>query len=105
MPVLEDGRILDVANVIWCTGYRTGFSWIDLPIHGEYEPRHKRGVVAEMPGLYFVGLNFLYSMSSDMIHGVERDARYIVDQIGGRTATDMTAQPAESFSQSEPHLA
>src|SRR4029077_6020203 len=33
-PVLEDGRVLDVANVIWCTGFTNGFSWIDLPIFG-----------------------------------------------------------------------
>jgi putative flavoprotein involved in K+ transport len=77
-PVLEDGRALDVSNVIWCTGYETGFSWIDLPIFDErFMPRHRQGVVPEVPGLYFVGLHFLYSLSSEMIHGVGRDAARI----------------------------
>jgi len=56
LPVLEDGRGLDVANVVWCTGFRPDFSWIDLPASGEEEePMHERGVVANEPGLYFVG--------------------------------------------------
>src|SRR5262249_31028157 len=54
-PVLEDGRVLDVANVVWCTGFHPGFDWIDLPVFdGRGEPRHTRGIVAESPGLYFV---------------------------------------------------
>src|SRR6266542_2305470 len=72
-PVLEDGRVLDVANVIWCTGFNIVFSWIDLPVLGEHEPLHHRGISTE-PGLYFVGLHFLYAFSSAMIHGVSRDA-------------------------------
>ena len=77
-PVLEDGAQPPVANVIWCTGYKHGFSWIDLPIFDEHgEPRHEAGVVPDQPGLYFVGLHFLYSMSSGMIHGVGRDAERV----------------------------
>jgi putative flavoprotein involved in K+ transport len=77
-PVLEDGRSLQVKNVIWCTGYETGFSWIDLPIlDQDAVPRHQAGVVPDAPGLYFVGLHFLYSLSSEMIHGVGRDAERI----------------------------
>ena len=83
-PVLEDGRTIDVANVIWCTGFHPGFSWIDLPVLKNGWPVHERGVVAEEPGLYFVGLQFLYAFSSTMIHGVGRDAEYIVDTIVAR---------------------
>jgi putative flavoprotein involved in K+ transport len=83
-PVLEDGRVLDVANVIWSTGYGYHFSWIDLPIHGPVEPKHEAGVVPSEPGLYFVGLLFLYSVSSTMVHGVGRDAARIADTIHGR---------------------
>ena len=84
-PVLEDGRVLDVANVVWCTGFHPGFSWIDLPILGERgEPEHHRGVVAKEPGLGFVGLHFLYAMSSGMIHGVGRDAAHVAEAIAGR---------------------
>lgn len=78
LPQLEDGRVLDVNNVVWCTGFDPGFSWIDLPIFDERgEPIHEAGVVPRAPGLYFVGLHFLYSMSSSMIHGVGRDASRI----------------------------
>jgi putative flavoprotein involved in K+ transport len=86
-PQLEDGRRIEVANVLWCTGFRPGFSWIDLPIIEEdaREPNHDRGVVEEMPGLFFVGLKFLYSVSSEQIHGVGRDAARIAEAIADRS--------------------
>ncbi len=88
LPKLEDGRLLDVANVIWCTGFHPGLSWIDMPIldaHGE--PRHEGGVVSSAQGLYFVGLHFLYSLSSEMIHGVGRDAERIAKLASERSQT------------------
>ena len=86
LPLLDDGRVLDVTNVVWCTGFHPGFSWIQLPAFGsDGEPVHARGVAANEPGLYFVGLHFLYAMSSTMIHGVGRDAEHIVDTIAART--------------------
>jgi putative flavoprotein involved in K+ transport len=80
-----------VANVVWCTGFGPDFSWIDLPVFGEHEhePMHYRGVVATQPGLYFVGLFFLYAMSSGFLPGVDRDAGHIVQAIlagAGRTS-------------------
>jgi putative flavoprotein involved in K+ transport len=85
LPQLADGRVLDVANVIWCTGYQTKFDWIDLPVFDEKgDPMHWRGEVAKAPGLYFVGLQFLHSFSSTMIHGVGRDAAYVAKRIGER---------------------
>ena len=86
-PTLADGRHLDVANVIWCTGFHPGFSWIEVPVVGPVEPEHRRGVVESHPGLYFVGLNFLYAKSSEQIHGVGRDAAYIADHIAATRAT------------------
>jgi putative flavoprotein involved in K+ transport len=84
-PLLKDGRVLDVANVIWCTGFHPGLSWIDLPVFEEDgEPRHERGIVSGEPGLYFVGLHFLYAFSSTMIHGVGRDAQYVAEAIAAR---------------------
>jgi putative flavoprotein involved in K+ transport len=100
-PRLADGRVLEgVANVVWCTGFHPGFSWIDLPVlDGAGEPRHAAGVVESEPGLYFVGLHFLYAMSSAMIHGVGRDAARIADTIAHRvqaTAALAAASPAAS---------
>ena len=87
LPVLEDGRALDVANVIWCTGFGNGLSWIELPIfETNGEPRHQSGIASDEPGLYFVGLHFLHSFSSTMIHGIARDAKRIADTIYSRTA-------------------
>jgi putative flavoprotein involved in K+ transport len=88
LPLLEDQRVLDVANVIWCTGFRPDFSWIDLPVFGEeeepIEPMHERGLVAKEPGLYFVGLFFLYAMSSGFLPGVGRDAEHVANDIASR---------------------
>jgi putative flavoprotein involved in K+ transport len=82
LPVLSDGRVLEVQNVIWCAGFANGLSWIDLPIFDESgEPRHKSGVVESEPGLYFVGQHFLHAMSSAMIHGVGRDAARIAGAV------------------------
>jgi putative flavoprotein involved in K+ transport len=81
-PLLDDGQVLEVSNVVWCTGYEPGFSWIDLPVFdGDGRPLHRRGVALAEPGLSFVGLHFLYAMSSAMIHGVGRDAEYIAEQM------------------------
>jgi putative flavoprotein involved in K+ transport len=83
-PVLED-RELDVTTVIWCTGYRQVFDWIDLPIVGpDGWPRELRGVVADAPGLFFCGLAFQYAFSSMALAGVGRDADYVARVIGQR---------------------
>jgi putative flavoprotein involved in K+ transport len=85
MPVLDDGRVLDVANVIWCTGFGKDVSWIELPVDGEDGwPEQTRGVVESSPGLYFVGLPFLYAFASMLIGGVGRDAERIAEHIAAR---------------------
>jgi putative flavoprotein involved in K+ transport len=92
LPVLEDGRVLDVANVVWSTGFDPGFSWIDLPVFGaDGEPRHRAGIVDAEPGLFFVGLTFLFALSSSMIHGVGRDAARIASAVAGREASAFEA--------------
>jgi putative flavoprotein involved in K+ transport len=84
LPVLEDGRVMDVANVLWCTGFHQDLSWIEVPTFGDdTEPVHERGVSSES-GLYFVGLDFLYSFTSENVGGVGRDARYIARHIASR---------------------
>jgi putative flavoprotein involved in K+ transport len=86
LPVLEDESVLDIGSVIWCTGFRPDFSWIDLPVfeNDRREPIHRRGIVDSEPGLYFVGLFFLYAMSSGFFRGVGRDAAYVVKAIAAR---------------------
>ena len=93
LPVLEDGRIVDVPNVIWCTGFQTDYSWVHLPVFdGDGKPRHYRGVVESEPGLYFLGLVFQYSLSSDVLPGRGRDARYIAKHIAARQREGATAE-------------
>jgi putative flavoprotein involved in K+ transport len=85
MPILDDGRVVEVANVIWCTGFRPDYTWIDLPL--EYEdgyPRQFRGAVPSLPGLYFVGMLFLHSFSSMLVLGAGRDAKSIAKSIASR---------------------
>ena len=94
-PVLEDGRVLDVANVVWCTGFAPGLSWIDLPIFGDYgEPVNEAGVVQGEPGLYFVGRLFLFAASSVMVHGVGRDAARIAETLAARAEVLRSADAA-----------
>jgi putative flavoprotein involved in K+ transport len=99
LPVLEDGRVVEVANVVWCTGFRQDFSWIDLPVIGDDGwPLEARGVVASSPGLYFVGLAFQYAFASMLIGGAGRDAEYVVKHLCARPPAgqraDRVANPA-----------
>src|SRR5262245_42723589 len=99
-PVLANGRVLDVANVIWCTGFRADYGWINppLPVDEHGVPEEYRGVSA-VRGLYFMGLVFQYSFASMNVHGVSRDAAYVVDRVaelrGSRTT--MAVSPERSF--------
>jgi putative flavoprotein involved in K+ transport len=87
-PVLEGGRVLDVTNVVWCTGFRQDFSWIELPIFDEAgRPVHDGGIVSSQPGLYFVGLVFQYSVTSDVLPGIGRDAKRVAKHIARQQAT------------------
>jgi len=88
-PKVEDGRSLPAEGVIWATGFRPDFKWIDLPVFDENGyPRHQRGIVQGAPGLYFVGLPFQTALTSALLGGVGADAAYIAGQIanGGRSA-------------------
>ena len=90
-PLLEDGRVLDVANVVWCTGFTPGFDWLDLPVFdAERHVVHSRGVTKE-PGFYVLGLGFLYAFSSMMIQGVGRDAAFIADRVREHAAAGALA--------------
>jgi putative flavoprotein involved in K+ transport len=83
-PVMDDGQVVDVANLVWATGYRPAFDWVHLDVFDPAgQPVHDRGITAE-PGLYFIGLFFLSSLASSLVGGVGRDAEYIAGHIAGR---------------------
>jgi putative flavoprotein involved in K+ transport len=93
LPRLEDGRVLDVANVIFSSGFASGLEFVKLPIFDETgEPQHDAGVVTSHPGLYFVGQHFQYSFSSTMIHGVGRDAARIAAHVAEQSVQDVAGE-------------
>lgn len=95
LPVLGDGRVLDVANVVWCTGFRQVFDWIKAPVIGtDGWPRELRGVVADAPGLFFCGLCFQYAFASMTLPGVGRDAAYLAKRIAARSRADRSLAAA-----------
>jgi putative flavoprotein involved in K+ transport len=77
----EDGSVLEVDTVIWATGYRPDYSWIDLPVFdSDGRLRHRRGVT-DVPGLYFLGLTWQHTRGSALIGWVKHDAEFIAEQI------------------------
>ena len=94
-PALDDGTVVDVRNIIWCTGFRPDYDWIELPITGEDGwPVQDRGVAAAADGLYFLGLPFLYGFTSMLVLGAARDAAHVVDRIARRAAELSRTAPA-----------
>lgn len=96
-PVTAEDQSLDVANVIWCTGYRHDFSWLELPgvIDESGMPVQRRGVVESAPGLYFLGLEFLYCAVSSTLPGISRDARHIAEHLMARETAPSAAEPLD----------
>lgn len=81
-PALEDGTVLDVTNVIWCTGFGRDYGWIEFPVVGEDGwPAEERGVATAVPGLYFLGLPFQSGFASMVVLGAGADARHVVEHI------------------------
>jgi putative flavoprotein involved in K+ transport len=77
-------RTAGITSIVWCIGFRADYSWIDLPVfNGRGQPAHVRGVTA-VPGLYFLGLPWLYTWGSGRFSGVARDAKHVADQIEAR---------------------
>jgi len=97
LPVLRDGydakmitemdlRPAGVKSVIWATGFGYDYSLVKLPIFDEFGyPVQKRGLTA-YPGLYFVGLAWLYKHKSGLLFGVGEDAEYIAKDIGEKSS-------------------
>ena len=86
-PVLDDGRVVDPGTVLWCTGFRQQFDWVEVPAFDEAGwPREYRGVADHVSGLFFCGIQFQYAAASMIIHGVGRDAAHVARLIERRQA-------------------
>ncbi len=80
-----DYQAADLGTVIWCMGFRSDFSWVNLPVFdGKGYPGHERGVT-NLWGLYFLGLPWLYTWGSGRFSGIARDANYLADYIIARS--------------------
>jgi putative flavoprotein involved in K+ transport len=79
LPLLDNGSaVAGIGAVVWCTGFRPDFSWIEVPVLGlDGYPVHHRGVAADAPGLAFLGLRHQYRMRSALLGGVGEDAAYV----------------------------
>ena len=99
-PVLDDGTVAEVGSIVWATGFRPDYSWIETR-HPERNagsvfgtdgfPIHNRGVTTT-PGLYFLGLRFQHRLNSSLIGGVGEDARYIAQSIAARYGFTRSSQ-------------
>lgn len=96
-PLFADGSTANVKSIVWATGFRPDFRWIDLPVFElDGFPRHERGVVREAPGLYFVGLRFQYRLNSSLVGGVGADAQYVAQSIVRRYG-ETRVEPSTDF--------
>jgi len=102
-PMLADGQVLDVVNVVWCTGFRPDYSWIELPVVDDQGwPRQQRGIVPSVPGLYFLGVPFLSGFTSMLVIGADRDAAHVVERLGFIAGSPRPRQVGRSFGASPP---
>jgi putative flavoprotein involved in K+ transport len=89
----EDESEVEVDAVIWATGYRPDYSWIDLPIFdSDGRLRHRRGVTDE-PGLHFLGLTWQHTRGSALIGWVKEDAEFIAERIAAYQEAKKRAEP------------
>jgi putative flavoprotein involved in K+ transport len=86
----EDGSELEVDGIIWATGYRPDYSWINLPVFDDEGRLRHRGGVTDVPGLYFLGLTWQHTRGSALIGWVRDDAEFIA----ARTAHQESKAPA-----------
>ena len=75
----EKQKVSTIKNVIWATGYRPNFNWIQgLELDANGYPKNYRGV-SNIDGLYFIGLPWMYTRGSATLGGVSKDASYLAN--------------------------
>ena len=106
LPQLADGTTARPGTVVWCTGFKRNYDWVEFEIPADGPvPRHRDGIVEEQPGLYFVGLPFQTGLGSALFVGVGKDAAFIAATISrrlGQSSTAKAARPAAFLRRPEP---
>jgi putative flavoprotein involved in K+ transport len=88
----DDGGEVDVAGIVWATGFRVDHSWLDVPIFDAGRRAvHQRGVT-EAPGLYFLGLSWQHTRGSALLGWVKDDAEYLAQKIEALRADSPTPE-------------
>jgi len=80
-PLQVDLRSGRIRSVLWATGYRPDYSWLDVPVVDEKGHLRHDGGVVHAPGMYALGLPVLRRRKSTFIHGIEDDAREVIDHL------------------------
>jgi putative flavoprotein involved in K+ transport len=97
-----DGTAADVDAVVWATGYRPDYSWIDVPVLGaDGRPEHRRGVT-ESPGLVFLGLTWQHTRGSALLGWAKDDAEFLAGRLADLAEDQAGASPFRQTSLSEP---
>jgi putative flavoprotein involved in K+ transport len=96
-----DLRSGEICSIVWATGYRPDYSWLDVPVVTQKgELRHDGGVVSEVPGMYALGLPVLRRRKSTFINGAEADARDLAGHLVGYLAASARPKaPSSRFPQ------
>ncbi|SKB59320.1 putative flavoprotein involved in K+ transport [Salegentibacter holothuriorum] len=85
--VTENRKIEELKNIVWATGYRPNFSWIEgLELTKDGYPKHHRGI-SNIEGLYFIGLPWLHTRGSATLGGIKKDAQYLANYIEAEEKT------------------
>jgi len=100
VPQLNGGaEARGLAAVVWSTGYRPDYSWIELPVFGlDGYPIHHRGVTTGMPGLAFVGMRYQHRTRSALLGGVGEDAEHVVTRLGAHFSSTKEVESWNSSS-------
>jgi putative flavoprotein involved in K+ transport len=93
-PILTlDLQSAGISTIIWASGYQLDFGWVKIPVFDEVGyPVHQRGVTA-FPGLYFLGLPWLYKRKSSLLYGVGEDAAFIASAMAGQGVIRLNSCP------------
>jgi putative flavoprotein involved in K+ transport len=78
-----DLRRGDIRTIVWATGFRPDYSWLDVPVVDEKGYLRHQGGIVDSPGLYALGLPVLRRRKSTFIHGIEDDAREVIEHLAG----------------------
>jgi putative flavoprotein involved in K+ transport len=83
-PSELDLRATGITSIIWASGFKLDFGWVELPVFDARGiPVQHRGVTS-CPGVYFLGLFWMYKLKSSVLCGVGEDAAYLAEQIAAR---------------------